>query len=983
VNGVILNLTIPQLNGVVTAPDGFTPADATVRVFAGDGQLLQHVPAPGGQFIIGGLPIGGYWLQAFPATDDPYWQSERVNASIPSLSYMATITIPLEEANLWGTVQDEQGVPIPNAKVIAAHGGGAFQVDHSSASGYWAIGDLITGTYTLRGFPPEENIGLLPTAPIAVSLPGASNPYTLTFGSPPKIVHGIVRTNTGTPVSNALITARRVNLAGFSETQTGLDGRYTLNLTPGLWALSVHPTDNSDPSDWVYPAPPQLVHFQHNNDPESHQQDFSVLTADATVMGLVELPDGSPPPFTVTVGLHNDEGIGVRTTLDPADGSFELAVPHGGYKVTVNSADPGYLGPNVSPIHVPPNSIFDLGTLTLVAKDALITGTITDKSGLGVAGIPVVAWRPGTPGSLRTHSGLGGEYALATTGELWHIQPAPGPELPYLYTGTGERVQVPAGGAVPNIDFSLVTADATITGVLVDGNGVPVNDVDGWAVARNVLTTTIQNGAPIEHGHFTIHVPGGTYHVAAHLPAGSPYLSTGERRVDISAGETVTLTLPVLEKDAAIVGALWDPRNEDVVEGVPGVVGAWQGPNWAATHINTGNGTYNLGLASGLWHLNYHINPNSGYAKISGPKNIPLESGQTAGVPLPIIPKDGLITGQVLAPNGAPIPGAIVMAKGVSGEVNHLWLHTRTGPAGDFELEVPYGRYRLGAAAGDPGWIKPVEVIIGVTPGGVSSGHVLQFQIPDATIEGTLTVTNTSATGPVFVWAWSEEGGFTQGRFPVSQESSGGQASGPYQLDVISGTVWHLGAVFETSSQFWVGRAVVPVNTSPVMQDMVLNGPFPKPAPVVVTFDAANSQRIDLADGTHIFIPGGSMPVTGTVTLRIVPIATLPHQHHALVIKYGYAFLATDELGNPIEDHFNQNVIINFQYDEEDLAPLGIPEIWLKPAYFSTTTNEWTFPESYVIDPDRNQVIMQIDHFTDFALTGIPTYSSFLPSIAQ
>ncbi len=61
----------------------------------------------------------------------------------------------------------------------------------------------------------------------------------------------------------------------------------------------------------------------------------------------------------------------------------------------------------------------------------------------------------------------------------------------------------------------------------------------------------------------------------------------------------------------------------------------------------------------------------------------------------------------------------------------------------------------------------------------------------------------------------------------------------------------------------------------------------------------------------------------------------------------------------------------------------GISEHFLKPAYFSTTTNEWTFPESYVVDTEGNRVVMQIDHFTDFALTSEPGLRVFLPFIMR
>jgi hypothetical protein len=166
-------------------------------------------------------------------------------------------------------------------------------------------------------------------------------------------------------------------------------------------------------------------------------------------------------------------------------------------------------------------------------------------------------------------------------------------------------------------------------------------------------------------------------------------------------------------------------------------------------------------------------------------------------------------------------------------------------------------------------------------------------------------------------------------------------------------------------------------------QDLVLTGPHPKPAPVAVTFDGSQPQRILLADDTHIYVPAGAMPVEGLVTLHVVPIATLPHQRHANVYRYGYAFSAVDEDGQPITEHFNQEVVIGFAYDERKLWEMGISEHFLKPAYFSTTTNEWTFPESYVVDTEHDRVVMQIDHFTDFALTGAPGAWVFLPVVLR
>jgi hypothetical protein len=722
-----------------------------------------------------------------------------------------------------------------------------------------------------------------------------------------------------------------------------------------------------------------LVHFQHNVLPEKKIQEFIVLTADAHVTGTVLLPDGSPPTFNVTVALGNDEGIGARALIDTGSGAFDVALPHGGYKVMVKSAHPDFLGPVLEPIWVPPSSAVDLGSLHLLEKNAAITGKVTDEKGTGVGDIPVSAWRPGTPGGARARTGPDGQYMLSVAAGDWHVQPSPGPSLPYLYTGAGMRVSPMVSETVTDVNFSLVTADATINGVLLKESGDPASDANGWATAANPISPSLHNGAPIVAGSFTIRVPGAhTYSVAARLPAGSPYMSAGERRLFIGAGETATLSLIVKEKDGTIDGALWDPRNRDIVEGVSGYVGAWSGSNWAGTHINSGNGTYRFNVASGLWHLGYRIDPDADYVKLVHHNNVPLPDGATVHVPLPVVPKDGLITGTVLGPTGAAVAGARIIADGYGSDISQVWLTTYSGPDGRFRLAAPHGAYHLGATVGVTTNIKPVAQEVIVPPLGVSDGHLLQFRVPDAVISGTLTVSGTDSTaGSALVWAWSDDDGFVRSRIPVTD------SVGFYSLDLTGNTTWHLGAVFETPAYYWVGRAEVILETGDATQDIPLTGPYPKPGPVVVTFDASEPQRILLADGTHIFIPAGAMPTEGKVTLHILPIATLPHQRHANIVRYGYAFNAMDSAGQQIVDHFYQDVVIGFRYDEGELRRSGLIEHFVKPAYFSTTTNLWTFPESYVVDYEHDVVVMQIDHFTDFALTGRPGFNVFLPNASK
>ena len=251
-----LALTEPQISGSVLAPDGTTAMqasmiDAEVLVYLGDGRVLQHVPAPGGEYQIGGLPVGNYGIQAFPNGEQPYWRSAVTPVNIEEGGSEQNIDLTLRPAQLWGHVQDDQGVPIREAKVIAANENHEIASDLSNASGFWAIGGLAPGIYKLTALPPWPKSGLLPPEPVMVSIPGATNPYTLIFASPPKVVNGYVTTNTNLPVFHALILARRVNLPGQAQAFSQADGSYQLKLAPGLWALTVKPVEDTLPADWV------------------------------------------------------------------------------------------------------------------------------------------------------------------------------------------------------------------------------------------------------------------------------------------------------------------------------------------------------------------------------------------------------------------------------------------------------------------------------------------------------------------------------------------------------------------------------------------------------------------------------------------------------------------------------------------------------------------------------------------------------------
>ncbi len=970
-----IRLTTPSITGTVYAPGGITPTNATVLVFAGP-TLVERRFTVEGNFAIGGLPTGTYKLVAEPRADDPYWRSAPITAALaPAAPQYVTLT--LKPVQIHGIVLEGPGLapPVPEARVHAIAANGVHRVDVTGALGKFALGDLPTGmTATLVVEPPAGRGDLLPPPPQVITLPHTT-PFVSRFDVPPKWIHGGVRTNTGISVTGALIEAHRVDRYGHAMTWTNASGLYGLRLAPGVWAINVKSISSTVPSHWVYPYPAQLVRFENNTAPEHKLINMVVLTADATVAGAVELPDHSPPPFTVTASLRTDEGVGLSQQVD-ADGRFTFTVPHGVYKLDLHVESASFAAPPPTPIRAPAI----VPTITLIPRDAIITGTLTEESsGLPVENVPVIAWNLATGAMFGARSGPDGMYITPVYSGTWLVRPAPRPDQPYVFTGAPLNVAIASGQVAGSVDLTLLAADATINGVLVDGSSHPVPSAYGWAAAVSE-DRTVRTGAPVEAGEFSMMVPAGAYSVTVHLPGTQPFMSDGQPELAIvAAGDATTVTFTLILKTSKIRGAVWDKRANVSVD-VDGQVWAWDNGLRTGTDIKPG-GLYTLPIPAGDWSVNYAIDPHSNYLKAAGPRTYAVPAGARVDVPLPVVEKDSTLTGTVLMPNGAPAAGAVVIAEASSPDITELTVRSRpTRSDGRFIINLPSGQYNVRSAMiHDPGLINPVIKAVNIPRHG-SNSITLQYRRPDAAITGTVTlVTGTlGLPGIVHLWAWSASDGYNATIAPLG---------GVYTLPVTGGEDWNVVAVLELPNRYWIARTVVSVPVSAtVNHDLELQGPKLKPAPVTVVFDSTQSQLIELEDGTRIFIPAGAMPVEGRIILHITPLAAVPHHHYGDVVGLSYVFEAFTEDGQPITSNFNQDVVITFKYDPAELAARGINVNRLRPAYFSTTTNRWTVPDSFVVDEIRREITLQINHFTQFGVLNTPEiamHTIFLPLVLK
>jgi len=692
-------------------------------------------------------------------------------------------------------------------------------------------------------------------------------------------------------------------------------------------------------------------------------------------------------------------------------GLFTVPVSAGTYKLWIGIDEvtyPYWSSPQLPPFNVATGETKDLGDIYLVEKTSAIKGRVTSSSDpSGIAGLRLHAWQH-EGGWASTTTGSDGSYVMSVLSGTWEINVEPPYTSTYITGEPPRRVPVDDNETVADVDFILQESAATIQGRLLDLDGNLLTDVDGWAYAREPRAPEPVAGAPVNRGEFSLNVPSGTYMVGLHLPPGGGYslreeqevgplasaqlvaraktpaevalldMSKREQRVTVLASSSVPITLTLLPNDSLIVGGFFTDDDKTVpAVGLNGEVFAMGGMGgaWQPAPIDPADGRFEIRVAAGTWNLGYWLDT-SGYVNSPPPDTrLTISSTQVFTFNFTVVATDASIQGVILDPDGNPLL--------------HAWAHAHrqrsassaaidTGdeskpPDGGFSIAVPSGgTYDVGAhCPEDWGYIQPDFQMVTPT-GGATAPITLQFKASNGTITGTVYY-HDEAGNPVYgpwawVWAWSDDGQHTGA--PTDFQ-------GRYQLNVVTGTTWHVGACYqaEEGSLFYETSAPTDIvmTTAHASADLTIYlADTALPPAAADTFDPSVGWTNTLADGTQIEIPAGAMPPPATVRISGTPLVEeLQNTLTARPFGFGYAIAAYEEsTGNQIVQNFNSNVLITFYYTDAELEKRGVDEDNLSPAYFSTTTNSWTKVESFSVDKAANRVTVQINHFSTWALTA-------------
>jgi len=884
------------------------------------------------------------------------------------LGYRVHLSLAAAGVAFQGVVNDPNGNPVEGAfiGIFPLNISNPTPVDgaQTNASGQFQIPDsgITQGvTYRFEVFPPPGSSYLSPAAKQASYSGTTVDLGTFQFATPTKTITGTVTYSGGGNVANAQVNAFKSDGFGFVQTTTNASGQYTLQVGGGKW--EVMPQASSS-SDWAYGQPPTSVKFANDTSSESQTVNFVVDRATATVTGRLLKPGGSPVTSSdnLGVGVFSMEGKGSGTQITSNDGTFSVNVPAGSYMFNVWAPpNSNYGAPNVTPFSVADGDIKDLGDITLVTKSATIQGTVTDGNGNPVANLVVEAFSRSGGGFSEGQTDANGQFQIKVTAGTWMVMPRLSPTSSYALDSNPQEVQVSANQTV-TYNISLTNATATIQGTVVDSNGSPVS-VYGFAFAQVNGSNFGPGGlgGPVERGSFSFKVPPGTYSVNIGLPPGSSYTPGDSQTVTVSDGQTQNITLTVKSNTATIQGTIKDENGNPVTANMH-VFAVSSNNTFQEGQVS--NGSYSISVAAGTWSLGYFIDPSTGY--ISAPPDPSLrfsvKDGETKTENITLTKANSTISGTVTQPDGSAATGVFVSVE-TSGVNRRFVAGSPTDSNGNYSINVSDGTYLVRAnVAPNSGYLSPAEQQ--VTVSGSNATQNFTLRTANATITGTVKLNGSGVAA--FVYAWSDDGGFSQAQ---------ADSSGQFSLSVSSGTTWHVGAFYQSNTTPYQATEVAIDPSSGNTADLTLSqASFTLPSPVSFTFDATKPKLITLDDGTTINIPANAMATSGNVTLTVNPKATLPAQKQGKPVWYGYEFKAFNASGQSITQ-FNSNITITFPYDPNILTQLGLTPSDLVPSYWDSTSGTWKKVGNVTIDSSANTVTISVNHFTDFALTT-PTDST-------
>ncbi|MFZ4857789.1 MAG: carboxypeptidase regulatory-like domain-containing protein [Desulfuromonadaceae bacterium] len=555
ISGKVSNSAGTGIAGVLIQVFDFNEVSNVYGTFSG--YIYSVVSQPDGSYTITGLSTGSYKLQ-FNGGSTGYISQWYNNKTSRTLADAVTVTAGtttsginatlIQGSTISGTVSNSAGVGIAGVYVWAydAASGSNSNYASSQSDGSYTITGLPTGSYKLQfnggrtgylsqWFNNKISQTLADAVTVTAGAVTSGINATLILGG---TISGKVRNSSGTGIAGVSIQVydsdsisyAYVTPSTYYNVSSQSDGSYTITGLPtGSYKLQFSEYSIGYLSQWYTNKTSQTLADPVTVTAGTATSDINAtLVLGGTITGKVINSTGVGIAGVYVLAHDTSTGFSISGASSQSDGSYTITkLPTGSYKLEYDGGSTGYLSQwhnnktsqaMAEAIAVTAGNTTP-GINTTLTIGGIISGTVTDLSGVGISGISVVVFDLATNSSISwatTNSGgnytiIGlptGNYAVRfnSTASSNNYVSAWSNNKPGI--STADTVSVVAGKTTDGVN-AVLASGGTISGQLTEGTA----GVEGITVyAYNSFDETVAYAVTDVNGNYSIKgLPDGGY----------------------------------------------------------------------------------------------------------------------------------------------------------------------------------------------------------------------------------------------------------------------------------------------------------------------------------------------------------------------------------------------------------------------------------------------------------------------------------------
>jgi hypothetical protein len=630
--------TIRTITGKVTlSTTGAAITDAMVTANQRGGQLFLNADANStGDYTLS-VPAGEWEVRVNAQFDQGTGQMKVVNWAYTGMgsttntndsNQVVNFSVIPATAKVKGKIVKPDGSPLTMGGLDIRSTEGVGVGSPLNQQGQFEV-QIPGGGYRINVFSQDADFATPPLDPFTIDDNQTKDFGTITLVKKTSRLKGTVTDkSSGAGIGNVRINAWSRDAGGWGQATTGSNGSFELLVGVGTWEVMVQPSP--DLGYAVESGPPTQITIAANETKDGIV--LKLTKANSTIKG--KIVDANGTQLTDFFGFAMAmEGSGDPPKPGPGGqiqgGQFSLKVPAGTWMVNANTP-PGseYSSTGGKQVTIADGASTDI-TIAMMKNNATISGTVRDEEGNAVSnfGRAEVFAENGKGSFKMAQVAADGTYRMGVvSGDGWFMGVFVDPSSGYMMLPPSDNKITVASGETKSKDFTLLKANATITGKVLDPDGNGLSNVFVFADTNltkdgNVLgiktSLPANSGGPVEgggkgmgkgiqtgnltdsSGNFSLKVPAGTYGLGSGAPPALGFINPEFAKVTVAKDETKTgVTLKYKKSDGKISGSVkLDGVNTEAH------IWAWSDKgSHSDTHTRTGEFTLNV-TKGDVWHI--------------------------------------------------------------------------------------------------------------------------------------------------------------------------------------------------------------------------------------------------------------------------------------------------------------------------------------------------------------------------------------------